>query len=197
MGAVIAPKLGSQSPPHASAWAHLSLIEDWDEEERASTRKDSDGDAITEKTPPPASGSASPKDAPVDIGKPGAAPGFASGPSAVKVFWISTLICTVLTMVLLTFWSVWNPFIGGRRGARRASDDMVEALATGLCFLILGFPVVQLASAFVTLLFLSAKSGSDSSFQLRRLGKITLGVIVGAVAGVLAMVIIGFVLSRR
>lgn len=58
-----------------------------------------------------------------------------------------------------------------------------EGLLLGVIVLLLAFPAVQLVSAAVVFLVLLFTGRSDRSFQMRRLGKITLGVVIGSVAG--------------
>jgi hypothetical protein len=106
-----------------------------------------------------------------DIAKPGV--------SAVRVFWLLTL-ATVLLGVLI-------------------ASRMPEAGNTilgGLFILLMVFPAVQLGTALITVIWLAVSSRPDKSFQLWQLGKITLGLFAGTVAGILVMVVIGVVMSR-
>jgi hypothetical protein len=66
----------------------------------------------------------------------------------------------------------------------------MAAIILALCL-----PAVQLGSAFVTGLILLLSSRADKYYQLRQLGKITLGIVLGTGVGIVAMVGIGFVLG--
>jgi hypothetical protein len=152
--------------------SHLSLIEDWDEEDfepGPAPGAKTDWEAITEKaTTAPA--------------RPGvstsAVPNIASaGVSAVSVFWLLTLAAAVLG-VLLGCIEGSNGFI---------VDVVIELLV---------FPVVQLVLAIIVGIGFACTSRPDKWFQLKQLGKLTLGLFLGTVAGILAMVVVGVIMSR-
>lgn len=105
-----------------------------------------------------------------DVSKPGV--------SAVKVFWFLSL-------------GVWG--VGGLIGSAQAGG---EGFVGALIILLLLFPAIQLGCAIFTLLWLALSVRPDKSFQLKQVGKLTLGLVVGTVAGILAMVGIGVMFSR-
>jgi hypothetical protein len=168
VGAVIAPKLGGRS----TAWSHLSLIEDWDEEDfepGPAPGAKADWEAITEKAPtalprPVLSSSATPTIA-------------SAGVSAVSMFWLWTLAASIL--------GVFGAALAGSGG-----------LLIGLVILLLVFPAVQLVCAIIVGIGFACTSRPDKWFQLKQLGKLTLGLFLGTVAGILVMVVIGVIMSR-
>jgi hypothetical protein len=166
VGAAVAPKRGGPS----TAWSHLSLIEYWDEEYEPGPTNGAkvDPEAITEKTP------ASP-------GRPiiraGAVPDIAkSGVSAVKVFWLLSLTATIL-----------GALIGITQGA--------NGFVVGLVILALVFPAIQLGCAIITAVWIAFSSRPDQSFQKAQVGRITLGLVLGTIGGILVMVGIGVLMS--
>jgi hypothetical protein len=171
IGAAIAPKLGSQS----SAWSHLSLIEYWDEEDHKpapATGTAVEDEAITANKPNSSEKSAVPRQPMPDIAK--------TGVSGVKMYWFVTLICVCASFVYIT---TLAPEAGGGGGA-----PLFAPRIAGLLILALGFPAIQLVSAIITAIWLALSRRPDRSFQLVQLGKITLGLILGTVAGIVAMV---------
>lgn len=117
-----------------------------------------------------------------------------TGVSAVKMYWLLTLICSMLggivTVGIMLSQRGGRAQIGGR-------GDILGSLVFGIVLLVMAFPAVQLGSAFITLIWLAASSRQDRSYQLGQLGKITLGLFVGAGAGIVAMVAVGVMLSMR
>jgi hypothetical protein len=101
-----------------------------------------------------------------------------AGVSAVKVFWLLSLVAALL-----------GALIGAALGR--------EGFGVGLVILALVFPAVQLGSALITLAWMALSFRSDKSFQLWQIGKIILGLVVGAVVGVLAMVAFGVLMSMH
>jgi hypothetical protein len=100
-----------------------------------------------------------------------------TGVSAVKVFWLISLICAIL-----------GALIGLVEGA--------EGFVVGLVILALVYPAVQLGSAMLVAFWLAVSSRDDKRYQFKQLGKITLGLFLGTVAGILTMVVIGVMLSH-
>jgi hypothetical protein len=110
-------------------------------------------------------------DALPEISKPGL--------SAVSLFWwISCFLifCSFLYTILLEKGRV---------------DSM---MVTGV-ILLLVFPLLQLASAVVTLIVFGFWPRPDRGYQLKQLGKITAGVLLGSILGIGAMVGIAVVLG--
>jgi len=105
-----------------------------------------------------------------DVSKPGV--------SAVKVFWFMSLAAAM---------------IGGLIGSANGGQGFFVALV----ILFMVFPGVQLACAIVTLIWLALSTRPDKSFQLKQVGKLTLGLVLGTVAGILAMVGILALFSLR
>jgi hypothetical protein len=170
VGAVIAPKLGGRS----TAWSHLSLIEDWDEEDfqpGPAPGAAADWEAITEKARKP---SARP------VVSTGAVSNIRSaGVSAVSVFWLFTLAASILGALIAAL-------AGG-------GDGFLFYLVIFLVYL----PAVQLVCAIIVGVGFAISSRPDKRFQLKQLGKLTLGLFLGTVAGILVMVVIGVIMSRR
>jgi hypothetical protein len=100
------------------------------------------------------------------------------GVSAVKVFWFLSLGAAIL-----------GTLIGAAYGG--------EGFIVGLVILALVFPAVQLVAALITLFWLALSSRPDKSFQLLQIGKLTLGLVIGTVAGIVGMIGIGVILSGR
>ena len=73
---------------------------------------------------------------------------------------------------------------------------MSEA-GSSLVLLLLVFPALQLVCAIIVGIGFACTSRPDKWFQLKQLGKLTLGLFLGTVAGIVAMVVIGVILSRR
>ena len=97
------------------------------------------------------------------------------GISAVKLFWMITLVLSIIGVLMSC--------AGGGDG-----------IVVGLVIIAMVFPALQLGSAFFTLLTLLIAQRDDRRFQLRQLGKITLGLFVGTLAGIMAMVGIGLMM---
>jgi hypothetical protein len=76
-----------------------------------------------------------------------------------------------------------------------AARDGGDGVVIGLFILALSFPAIQLVCAVVVALWLGVSTRHDKPYQLRQLGKITLGLVVGTVAGIMSMVGIGVVMS--
>jgi len=105
------------------------------------------------------------------------------GPSAVRSFWV-----TLLVLVLLGF--LVGPLMGGGNG------QLPTNLVLTAVVILMVLPALQLVAAAVAAVFVAVSGGADRGVQLRRLGRIALGVFLGTMAGMLAMVILYFALSR-
>jgi hypothetical protein len=162
VGAVIAPRMG-QKP---AAWSHLALIEEWDDEDYEPSLATSHPEGITEEAPDLLK-------KPVDSMRPDLrAAGIAlSGtrPSAVRIFWWTLLILVVGGSGL---------FVVARGG---------DVLSIATIAVVMLFPCVQVAAVIVAAIILGVSDRPDRRYQLRQLGKIFLGAVGGAVAGVLVM----------
>ena len=95
-------------------------------------------------------------------------PGF----SAVTIFWWILCLLTLLGFLI-------GIFVEGNR-----TDNIV---ITGIVILIF-FPALQLASAFITIIVFAIWPRYDKRYQFMQLGKITAGIFVGTILGTLAMV---------
>ena len=88
-------------------------------------------------------------------------------PSAASYFWWTTLIFAVIATVLGTI-SDRSPLVG-------------------LWILILLLPLLQLGAVLIGVMILGLSSRPDKFYQLSQLGKIALGVILGAIGGIAIM----------
>jgi hypothetical protein len=100
------------------------------------------------------------------------------GVSTVPVFWTLTGVFSVLAV-----------FLSGIAG------DRGEGVVVGLVILALTFPGIQLAAAVVCAIWLGVSPRHDKAYQFKQLGKITAGLVLGTIAGILAMVAIGVMMS--
>ncbi len=100
----------------------------------------------------------------------------AFGPSAVSLFWRTLLLLAVAGVTFSTI------KIGS------------EGFAVGLWFLVLILPAVQLGAAILVALILAVSRRPDKRYQLLQIVRIALGVMVGAGAGLMLMVALGFLL---
>jgi hypothetical protein len=100
-----------------------------------------------------------------------------SGPSSVALFWWVLLALIGLGTLLSV---VSGP----------------EGLMVGWVIMLMVLPFMQLGSALITCIALALSPRQDKRWQFIQLGKITLGVVIGTVAGIAAMFIIYFALSR-
>jgi hypothetical protein len=170
VGAVIGPKLGERPKD----WSHLALMDDWDEDEYrpgASADAALDPEAITENAPPPAKESA---DSRFDVGDSPIALS-AARRSAASLFWWTLLVMSI-------GWMVWHSLADPNRMGEPGSRIVAAAF-----FLVLLYPLVQLAAALVTAFILAVSSRLDKRYQFGQLGKLTLGTVAGTVAGILPM----------
>jgi hypothetical protein len=102
----------------------------------------------------------------------------ASGPSAVSLFWW-TLLILVICGIMLGF-----------------IKEGPNGLVFGLIIIVMVLPGLQLGAAIVAALIMAVSNRPDKSYQLRQIGKIVLGVMVGAGAGILALVVLFFLFAR-
>src|SRR5262249_399270 len=103
-----------------------------------------------------------------------------AGPSAVSLFWWSTLVLTLIGL-----------FLGA--ASQRAGDSLVVSLV----ILWLIRPALQPGAFVVAFLILAFSSRPGKDFQRRQLGKIGCGLIAGTAAGIAAMALIFFVCTLR
>ena len=68
-------------------------------------------------------------------------------------------------------------------------------MVLGVVGMLLVMPVIQLLSAGIAFLIFVCGSRPDKFQQLRQVGKITLGVVLGSGVGIGVMVALGFVLA--
>jgi len=85
------------------------------------------------------------------------------------------------------YWWIVLGFVGLAMlyGAAAGSGGSVGVAVLGLA---LGLPVLQILASFLAALVLVATTRDDKKYQLVQVGKITLGTVLGTVAGILAMV---------
>ena len=101
------------------------------------------------------------------------------GLSAVTIFW--WILCLLI-------------FIGFAIGIVENRGGGDTLIITGVIMLMV-FPGLQLASAVITLIVFACWPRYDKFYQLKQLGKITAGIVVGTIAGILAMVGIGVLMG--
>jgi hypothetical protein len=97
--------------------------------------------------------------------------------SAVSLFWLSNL-------VLAGLFIVGGGIVTGVNG----KGEFVAGLFGAGFGLILVLPALLLVAAVVTGFILAVSSRPDKMYQLGRLGRITLGTVIGTFAGTLPMV---------
>jgi hypothetical protein len=97
--------------------------------------------------------------------------------SAVALFWYVSLALAGL---------------GGLYGLSRG----LAGIIVGVVILALVFPGLQLVSALVVLLALAFSDRPDRAYQLRQLGKIAIGLVLGTLAGLAFMALLAFGLSK-
>lgn len=101
---------------------------------------------------------------------------------AVPLFWLNTLI---VIFAVCAYFAV----VEFAQGNQANLGVQALILAVGIAVFL---PVGQLVSAFITFIILAIARRSD---EFGSLGRITLGVVLGTLAGILVMVVIGFVIS--
>ena len=89
----------------------------------------------------------------------------------VRIYWLSTLVVAVLVLL-------FAPIISGGGG-----DDVI----LGAVVLVVAMPAVQLAAAIVAVVVAFAVPNNFRVATLNQIGLMTLGVIVGAIVGLLPM----------
>lgn len=191
IGAIVAPNLGNGS----KRLSYLSLTHYWDEEysPRPGLTSTREREAITAETPfPPwkreeeaitAEGPVPPVTPAEPLRSYARQRGIAlpaSGASAVSLFWRTVLV------VVIAGWCLLPVAVGAG----------MDLLIGGLLIL-LGFPAMQFAAAVVTALILAASNRPDKSYQFMQLGKIVVGMVAGTLLGILVMVGLYVLLTRR
>lgn len=107
------------------------------------------------------------------------------GPSAVLTFWLSLVALVVLGLIIGPLWGITQN--GGPNGGQ-------NGFFIAVFLIVMGLPLLQLAAAAVSAIILASFNGMNRGNEFRRLGKISLGAIVGTVAGLLIMVVLGVAL---
>ncbi len=97
------------------------------------------------------------------------------GSSAVKLFWLSLLALIALGWPLLLAWN-YGPYF----------TSSALLVFSGF-ILLLWLPGFQVGACLVTWLILAVSTRPDKRSQLRQLGKILLGVVIGTIVGLLLM----------
>jgi hypothetical protein len=181
LGAIIGASMASNSGGGPEPRGYLPLLHYWDEESDAArpwTASPSDREAVTRghgavtdqgQPAPPVESFRTEDGREISLRKPSL--------SAVRIFWWMSLILVFGGLILMS-----------------GSEGPLFAVVVGLLIL----PAIQLGAAFVTAIIVSAGcEGPDKSYQLRQLGKLTGGLVAGAVVGILVMVAIWAVFFLR
>lgn len=103
-----------------------------------------------------------------------------SGVTAVSLFWVFLCFLSVACVV-------WVTLVAGGR----------DACGGAVLLLALTMPGLQLGSIVLVAIVMSFWTRPDRGFQFGQLGRITLGTFVGTVAGILLMLLIGFLMSLK
>lgn len=101
------------------------------------------------------------------------------GISAVVVFW--WVLCFLI-------------FLGFVYGILADPGNTSMLMVTAV-IIALVFPLLQMASALLTAIAFACLPRHDKSYQLKQLAKVTGGVVVGSIVGILAMVGLGFLFA--
>jgi hypothetical protein len=109
------------------------------------------------------------------------------GPSAVGLFWLSTLVLGSLVI------------IGGGilSAAQTVSGEFVSGALGGLFAIVMLAPALFLIAAAVAALILGLSGRPDKLLELRQLGRITLGMVLGTVIGIVPMAAVLLVLMYK
>ena len=102
-----------------------------------------------------------------------------SGVTAVSLFWMILFAISVVC-------GIWFTSVGGG-----------DSCGGALLILAMTMPAVQLASIVLVAIVLSFWTRPDRGYQFSQLGRVTLGTVVGTVAGVLLMILIGVLMSLK
>ena len=112
----------------------------------------------------------------------------ASEHAAVRLYWyLLTATATLVGLISMTL-----------LGEGRSSSISGASILWTAVILLLFFPLVQLATSFLTAIVIACASDSwfpDRPAAFKRIGKITVSMVVGAVAGIGAMVGIGVMMG--
>ena len=114
-----------------------------------------------------------------------------SGHSAVALFWL------ILVGLVGAIFGVVGIYAVVQASPNRAADDASNAMMVTGLGVVMGLPLVQLASILATLLVLGFSRRPDRGFQMKQVGRIFVGSFLGCLAGILAMFGIGMLLSIR
>jgi len=96
------------------------------------------------------------------------------------VFWLLSLVAVVLG-------ALWGATLGDGPGR----------FIVGIIVVLLVFPALQLVCAIITAIWLGLSSRPDKAFQFKQLGKVTAGLFLGTLAGILVMVGLVVLFSGR
>jgi hypothetical protein len=114
-----------------------------------------------------------------EVGKPGF-------PSVLVFWWVFMVLCLLAVLA-------GTILFHGSSGARES--DWLLGIVISLVVLLLIMPGLQIAALVITFIAVACMPRRDKAYQFVQLGKIGLGIIVGSVAGVLAMMGIGALLG--
>jgi hypothetical protein len=115
-----------------------------------------------------------------------AAAGQPHGASAVRIFWLSVLILGSLVLAGMAVTAVAN-----------GPGDVAVGLMVGGIAILMALPALLLAAALATTVVLAVSSRPDKYREFVQLGRITAGVVIGTVVGVIPMACLLFVVTRR
>lgn len=108
------------------------------------------------------------------------------GPSAVRIYWLSVLILGSLVMAG-----------GGVMALANGRGDLTGGLLGAVFVIIMLLPALLLLAALVTAVVLGVSTRPDKAREFGQLGRIAVGVFIGALAGTAPMVGLYLLLTNR
>ena len=106
------------------------------------------------------------------------------GSSAVAIFWLATLI---LGSMVIMGWGALS-FAQGR--------DFMNGFLVAVFGIVMLFPALLLVAAAATAVVLGLSSRPDKATEFTQLGRISIGVVVGTIIGVVPMGVCLFAMTR-
>jgi hypothetical protein len=118
------------------------------------------------------------------------------GGRGVRSYWALLAAFTVLTVSLPTL-AHWRQFVGGAGGVLNPAGSfplvLAENLKTGMFVALLSMPLIQLLCSAIMAIWVEVRQGDgvqEKSASRRTIGKITLRMFLGALAGLVIMFIL-------